>query len=172
MDIYGSCGNFKCSRNIPDKCFDILNRDYKFYLAFENSNCKDYITEKFFVNALNRNILPIVMGARPEDYESSAPYRSYIHVDEFASPKELAEYLNILDKNDELYNSYFKWKGTGEFINTYFWCRVCAMLHDEHAIATQSWYDDVNEWWRGPGVCTNGSWRNFQARKSVMSDDD
>lgn len=62
VDIYGSCGAFKCSRNSPNKCFEILNRDYKFYLAFENSNCKDYITEKFFVNALNRNILPIVMG--------------------------------------------------------------------------------------------------------------
>lgn len=48
------------------------------------------------------------MGARPEDYEKSAPYRSYIHVDEFESPKELAGYLHQLDKNDDLYNSYFK----------------------------------------------------------------
>lgn len=171
VDIYGACGSLKCSRNTADKCFDILDHDYKFYLAFENSNCKDYITEKFFVNALNRNVLPIVMGARPEDYESSAPYRSYIHVDEFASPKELAEYLHILDKNEELYNSYFKWKGTGEFINTYFWCRVCAALHDEEALKRPKWYQDVNEWWRGPGVCTNGSWRNFKARKDVISDD-
>lgn len=171
MDIYGSCGAYKCSRNTADKCFEILDRDYKFYLAFENSNCKDYITEKFFINSLNRNILPIVMGARPEDYEMAAPYRSYIHVDEFASAKELADYLNILDKNDELYNSYFKWKGTGELINTYFWCRVCSMLHDDVAIAKSKWYEDVNDWWRGPGVCTNGSWRNFQARKDVMSYD-
>jgi hypothetical protein len=84
----------------------------------------------------------------------SSPYRSYLHVDEFASPKELAEYLNVLDKNDELYNSYFKWKGTGEFINTFYWCRVCAMLHDDYSIKHQSkWYEDINDWWRGPGVC-------------------
>lgn len=111
------------------------------------------------------------MGARPEDYEMAAPYRSYLHVDEFASAKELADYLNILDQNDELYNSYFKWKGTGEFINTYWWCRVCAMLHDEESLNRVKWYNDVNEWWRGVGTCTNGSWRNYQARHDVMSDD-
>nr|XP_016935788.2 glycoprotein 3-alpha-L-fucosyltransferase A [Drosophila suzukii]XP_016935789.2 glycoprotein 3-alpha-L-fucosyltransferase A [Drosophila suzukii] len=170
VDIYGACGNFKCSRSTADKCFEILDNDYKFYLAFENSNCKDYITEKFFVNALNRRVLPIVMGARPEDYEVSAPRRSYIHVDEFASPKELAEYLRILDRDDELYNSYFKWKGTGEFINTYYWCRVCATLHNEEQLRKPRWYTDLNDWWRGPGVCTTRSWRNFKARKDVISD--
>lgn len=171
VDIYGACGNHKCSRSTAEKCFEILDRDYKFYLAFENSNCRDYITEKFYVNALTRNVLPIVMGARPEDYEAGSPQKSYIHIDEFASAKELAEYLKILDKNDELYNSYFKWKGTGEFINTYFWCRVCSMLHDEESISKPKWYEDVNTWWRGSGVCTNGSWRNFQARKDTISDD-
>jgi glycoprotein 3-alpha-L-fucosyltransferase len=62
VDIYGACGTFKCSRTTADKCFDILDRDYKFYLAFENSNCRDYITEKFFVNGLSRNTLPIVVS--------------------------------------------------------------------------------------------------------------
>ena len=33
-------------------CFNVLDTDYKFYLAFENSNCIDYITEKFYVNGL------------------------------------------------------------------------------------------------------------------------
>ena len=50
------------------------------------------------------------MGARPEDYARSAPYKSYIHVDDFESPKELAEYLTKLDQDDSLYNEYFKWK--------------------------------------------------------------
>ena len=50
------------------------------------------------------------MGARPQDYAVSAPYKSYIHVDDFDGPKELAEYLHKLDQDDQLYNEYFKWK--------------------------------------------------------------
>jgi len=98
------------------------------------------------------------MGARPEEYALVAPYRSYIHVDEFESPKELAAYLNHLDTYDDLYNFYFQWKGTGEvIINHQFLCRLCAMLHDDFPI---KFYRDVNDWWRGPGICTGGSWRD------------
>lgn len=96
------------------------------------------------------------MGARPEDYAESAPVNSYIHIDDFESPKHLAQYLHKLDKNDDLYNSYFKWKGTGEFINTHFFCRLCAMLHDNYPMKS---YRDINGWWRGPGICTTSSWR-------------
>ena len=52
VDIYGRCGPLKCPRNRAADCFKKLNRDYKFYLAFENSNCKSYITEKFYWNGL------------------------------------------------------------------------------------------------------------------------
>ncbi|KAL1138640.1 hypothetical protein AAG570_008703 [Ranatra chinensis] len=166
VDIFGACGSKKCPRSNQDKCFEMLDNEYKFYLAFENSNCKDYITEKFFVNGLGRNILPIVMGARPEDYERSAPEHSYIHVDEFPSPKELAQYLHKLDADDDLYNSYFRWKGTGEFINTHFFCRLCALLHDD--FPTKS-YRDINEWWRGPGTCTTGSWRRHSWQSPRLS---
>lgn len=135
----------------------MLDRDYKFYLSFENSNCKDYITEKLFENALQRNVLPIVMGAPPEDYAKYAPQRSYIHVDEFESPIKLAEYLHELDKNDEIYNSYFQWKGTGQVTHApkYYFCEMCAMLHDDQVMSRPKWFADVNEWWRGSGICAN-----------------
>jgi len=46
------CGNISCPRSSNQQCCDILGKDYKFYLAFENSNCLDYISEKFWDNAL------------------------------------------------------------------------------------------------------------------------
>lgn len=154
MDIYGKCGTMKCTRSEADKCYEMLNNDYKFYLAFENSNCKNYITEKFFFNGLSHDVIPIVMGAPSEDYLKYAPFQSYIHVNHFKSPQDLAEYLHYLDQNDNYYNSYFKWKGTGEFLPyEIFWCQVCALLHDNHAISFKHWYKDINEWWRGKGIC-------------------
>ncbi|KAH9424878.1 Alpha-(1,3)-fucosyltransferase 7 [Dermatophagoides pteronyssinus] len=154
VDIYGSCGEHKCPRSKANECLDMLNNDYKFYLAFENSNCRDYITEKFYLNGLGENrpdlnIIPIVMGAHPDDYRRSSPPNSYIHVDDFESPKQLAKYLNQLDQNDDEYNHYFEWKQQGLFINTYFWCRLCALLHandNDNGKPTNS-YENIHHWW-------------------------
>lgn len=134
----------------------------KTMLSFLSRQKLSFLSRVYFF-LFRHNVLPIVMGAHPTDYARSAPYRSYIHVDEFESPKELAEYLHRLDRDDDLYNSYFRWKGTGEFINTYFWCRVCAMLHDDRL---PKYYKDVNEWWRGEGVCTTNSWREHEFTRS------
>ncbi|XP_054719006.1 glycoprotein 3-alpha-L-fucosyltransferase A-like [Uloborus diversus] len=160
VDMFGKCSKQRCPK-MNNFCFQMLNREYKFYLAFENSNCKDYITEKFFINGLGHDIVPIVMGARPEDYAKVAPPHSYIHVEEFAGPKELAQYLHLLDKNDTLYNSYFQWKNTGEFINTRFWCRLCALLH---APVVPKVYTDIQTWWAGKGTCTTDEWRSPQSK--------
>ena len=54
------------------------------------------------------DILPIAMGAREEDYQRSAPYKSYLHVDQFEDPQQLAKFLHQLDQNDDLYNQYFQ----------------------------------------------------------------
>nr|CDS30042.2 glycoprotein 3 alpha L fucosyltransferase [Hymenolepis microstoma] len=50
VDIYGRNGKLK----LPDEGnpFQWLSRSYKFYLSFENSNCRQYITEKVQRNAL------------------------------------------------------------------------------------------------------------------------
>ena len=90
----------------------------------------------------SKYVVPVVMGGRQEDYDAIAPPHSFIHVDAFTSPKFMADYLLQLDKNDDLYDEYFKWKNTGSFVNTKFWCRMCAMLHDVNKPVT--WFDDVS----------------------------
>ncbi|BHF67890.1 Alpha-(1,3)-fucosyltransferase 7 [Sparganum proliferum] len=130
VDIYGN-GHLPCSRN-GDACLRELALKYKFYLAFENSNCEDYITEKFFENALKHDMVPVVMGAPRESYCALAPPNSFIHVDDFSSPAELADYLNWLDRNDTAYASYFAWKAYGNLMeNTKLECRLCGFLHED-----------------------------------------
>lgn len=64
VDIYGHCG-FKCP---VQNCREHLAKSYKFVFSFENSICKDYVTEKFF-DALKYNIVPVVLGgANYENY--------------------------------------------------------------------------------------------------------
>jgi len=78
---------------------------------------------------VRNDIVPVVMGAHPDDYRAVLPSHSYIHVEDFENPEALADYLKYLDSHDDEYNAYFEWKGTGEFIQIQFLCRVCGMLH-------------------------------------------
>ncbi|RZF32652.1 hypothetical protein LSTR_LSTR004080 [Laodelphax striatellus] len=163
VDIYGECGKLKCSQSNKHAgvCFELLDNQYKFYLAFENSNCREYITEKFFFNGLQHKVIPVVMGAPREDYERVAPKGSFIHVEDFDSPEHLAIYLHKLDLDDDLYNSYFKWKGMGEVLENYFYCRLCAMLNDDFP---DKYYPRFSDFWRKPGSCIEGSWPDYKRR--------
>uniref|UniRef100_T1JFI9 Fucosyltransferase n=1 Tax=Strigamia maritima TaxID=126957 RepID=T1JFI9_STRMM len=167
VDIYGMCGHKECQRNEMAKCMKMLDKDYKFYLAFENSYCEDYITEKLYDIGLKRNIVPIVLGARKEDYIRSAPPQSFISVEDFNSSKSLAEYLHHLDKNDKLFNEFFRWKGTGEFVNTYFWCRLCALLHDKRTYKYK-YYEDIENWWNGPNTCSQTRWSQQNISSNIV----
>ena len=106
VDIVGGCG-FLNDANIPG------DDQYKFYLAFENSNCDDYITEKFFNPIRRGDMIPIVMGASKEAYNMFGPQGSFIHVSDYSGPEHLGQYLNYLDRNDTAYSQYFRWRGTG-----------------------------------------------------------
>ena len=150
IDIYGQCGNLSCPADDWRKCFEMVRKDYKFYLALENSLCKDYVTEKFF-RPLYYDTVPIVMArahySTSADYSAFGPSHSYIDVMNFDSPQEVAEYLLLLDQNDELYSRYFDWKKDYEVeLNPMDgWCNLCQMAHDPQPPVKT--YSDVMKWW-------------------------
>lgn len=147
VDFYGLCGHKKCPKS-KEECNGSRMAAYKFYLAFENSNCRDYITEKFWLPLHHWNSVPIVMGgAGPEDYKRVAPPHSYINVVDFASPQKLAEYLQLLDKNQTMYEQYFHWRrhygNRGQ--RDYTWCSMCADLHN--VSKPVQYYTDLKTWY-------------------------
>jgi hypothetical protein len=74
VDVYGSCGNKKCPNStIKNLCKELIANEYKFYFAFENSLCNDYITEKFF----KYNIVPIVLGDLRRKYAEFVSYKKF-----------------------------------------------------------------------------------------------
>uniref|UniRef100_A0A3B3QW46 Fucosyltransferase n=1 Tax=Paramormyrops kingsleyae TaxID=1676925 RepID=A0A3B3QW46_9TELE len=92
-----------------DQLLPTISRCY-FYLAFENSVYRDYITEKLWNNALLAGSVPVVLGPPRANYEAFIPKDSFIHVDDFNSIKELADFLNQLASDKERYESYFRWR--------------------------------------------------------------
>ena len=132
VTTYGNCG-VPCPKD-GDKsgwgaCTNHLRDNYKFYLAFENSFCKEYITEKLW-RTLNIGILPIVFGGA--DYKAMLPQNSYIDVQDFKSPQLLAEYLKVLSANVTLYEKYFQWKKQYDISCSYYpiaTCNLCKHLH-------------------------------------------
>ena len=110
IDIYGgnSCSKLKCSGN----CMDMVNTTYKFYLSFENSLCKDYITEKFW-KVLPYNVIPIVLNG--VDMSTLAPYHSYIDIKDFPSFEggwrdDKEKFFQNLNKIDAFTHNWKLWK--------------------------------------------------------------
>ena len=112
IDIIGRCGSVKhkeCDSRDP-ACFDILAKTYYFYIAIENSECPDYITEKVWRNSLEAGMVPIVWSAKVK-YGQLLPHRSFINVAEFESVSAVAERLKQIIKHPEAnFERLQKWR--------------------------------------------------------------
>lgn len=61
VDIYGRCGNKYCPKEHFEECVELVEKNYYFYLALENSNSEDYVTEKLMTAVCHYSV-PIVLG--------------------------------------------------------------------------------------------------------------
>ena len=111
LDGYGECFHRRLRNGTAPWSKGGLLEKYKFYLAFENSiHCNDYISEKFWRNALSTGAVPIVFGPWKQDVIDIAPVKSFIHVDDFASAADLVEFVDYLAHNDTAYMEYHAWR--------------------------------------------------------------
>ena len=140
IEKYGKCrvGSIPQTKDTNYKGYPsaLPYNKYKFVLAFENSFCTDYITEKYWKNGIDFDTVPIVLGGANYSDERLAIPGSYIDALKFPSAKKLAEYLRLVDGNDTLYNEYFRWKRDWSFYDTgrstqcFLWsCELCRKLH-------------------------------------------
>ena len=142
VDIYGKCGK-SCKPN----CFSLLPK-YKFYLAFENAICEDYITEKTYRNAFTNEIVPVIISGANLSNPEVVPPNSFINGLDFKRAADLADYLKKIGSDPQIYNEFFKWRDEWSIIDggTYrIPCDVCNKLYEPIQCITV--YDDIEQWY-------------------------
>jgi hypothetical protein len=139
------------------KFFEFMAK-YKFYLNFENSNCKHYYTEKLR-RSLILGVVPILLG-HPADHEYILPHKdAAIKAWDFPNATALANYVNQVASDPALFKKHLAWKsGKREHISEKFWsywssqpasggwtCQMCWIAYDVHLAkcGQHSGYQDV-----------------------------
>jgi hypothetical protein len=166
VDIYGKCGSNKCpqsskeEKQLNKECFKTLAKQYLFAIVFEDSYCKDYITENVF-NALEHNIVPIVMSGA--DYTRILPSNSVINALNFISPKDFADYLLDIGADFNKYKAFFEWKRQYQVnYQRNDLCQLCSKLHDKNQHYKS--YANITNWWLNEAQCKqwNAEFNNIQ----------
>jgi hypothetical protein len=127
---------------------DVLST-YKFYIAMENSNAVDYVTEKIF-HAFSAGVVPsssfkfLFSSPPPSPPTLTVPQNSHVFcrnqtvylgapnirdflpsnksailTSDFDSPEELAKYIKELNEDDAKYNEYLEWKQPGRVADSF-----------------------------------------------------
>ena len=141
VTIYGHCGI-----SVPDNYYEILDNDYKFYLAFENSFCPDYVTEKFF-EYYKRDIVVVTRGSL--NYTQYLPPNSFIDTANFTTVKELTTFLKELATDENRYTAYLKAKDKWdvperEFMYRDAVCSICDKINNLDK--SRKTYTNIDTW--------------------------
>ncbi|KAI6228842.1 Glyco-tran-10-N domain-containing protein [Aphelenchoides fujianensis] len=119
LQLYGKCYDKHGKKCTEEECLLPNLRSHRFFFAFENAVCTNYVTEKFF--RIKRLIVPVVL--RRADYRRLLPDDAFIALDDFecahlstylficsfSSMSALAAHLERLIVDQSLYLGYFRW---------------------------------------------------------------
>ncbi|CAL2042589.1 unnamed protein product [Caenorhabditis brenneri] len=149
-----------CPRSkLYEDCNIKLHSPYKFYIAFENSNCEGYVTEKFWGKAGFFNMIPIVMS-RKIYREIGIPDSMYISIDDFPNLDQFVAHVKNVSNNETEYLKFHKWREDYRIIDIneedYGYCQLCRKLMDlpqKEPVAPKS-YEDMSAW-HGLSNCDN-----------------
>lgn len=126
---------FSCPGHVKEDC-PVINK-YLFYLAFENTQCRQYLSEKIFYNAYAKGAIPVIMGAPKEDCDLLLPPFSFLHVDNYENAKALAKDMRRIAMDEDALFMYHQWRRHYELLNehgffntrSYHLCRLCEALN-------------------------------------------
>ncbi|XP_066531535.1 4-galactosyl-N-acetylglucosaminide 3-alpha-L-fucosyltransferase 9-like [Hoplias malabaricus] len=143
IEAYGRAFN----KSLNEEEYHNVLTTCKFYLSFENAKSFYYKTEKLF-NPLAKGSVPVVLGPPRCIYETSVASDSFIHVDDFKTPKELANHLHWLDKNEHEYKKYFMWRKMFKIQGVNFpkehVCRACEYIRRRNDLQV---FTHLNKWY-------------------------
>ena len=140
VDEFGVCsGKVMCPKSKGEEC-DKFIKNYKFYLAFENSYCRDYLTEKVW-RVLERNQIPVIAASRTTC--ELLPENSYLNVFDFPTLESLANKMKEIANNETLYDSYFEWRNHYVKDNEHPFCKLCTALYENRSHQV---YHDLEGW--------------------------
>ena len=157
VDILGYCGKkWNCGQKlVHDRCFDILNDTYRYYLAFENSLCENYVTEKFFEN-YKYDIIQVARFGGKHSSVIDLSKRAYISTNDFKNAHKLGKFLRQLSADPEAYATMLRSKDAYEitlymelFRNAA--CEMCKRLHSVDKYS--SVYDYPFRWMQETQTC-------------------
>ncbi|XP_008275247.1 alpha-(1,3)-fucosyltransferase 7 isoform X2 [Stegastes partitus] len=143
IEVYGKWNK----KLLPDNKLLPTIANCLFYLSFENSEAKDYITEKLWRNAFQAGAIPVVLGPRRATYEAVAPPHSFIHVSDFKHTADLAAYLKHVAADRQTYEVYFQWHHTHRIkIYTDWRERLCQICVKYPSLQINKVYQDLERW--------------------------
>ncbi|CAH1159349.1 unnamed protein product, partial [Phaedon cochleariae] len=151
IDSYGKCLKNKefpkemnevDPLNLFDEKYMHFMAQYKFIISFENAICEDYITEKLW-RPLIVGSIPIYFGSPTiEDWLPNK--NSAILAKNFEDMQSLAKFIEVINQNNTLYNSFLEHKLHSRISNDFirdnildqhpvseFECFVCKKIHQK-----------------------------------------